>query len=79
MNAVRKIFSEMTDLELSKAIREMKEDDPKGIIRENGVVRDKCKIVHHITGGSVYEHLSMVQFSILQVAAYRYTPREHEL
>jgi hypothetical protein len=74
INGVTKIFTDITDLELSQAIREMKEDGPKGIIREDGVVRERCKMVHEITGGNVYEHLMMVQFAILQEAAYRFTP-----
>ena len=64
----------MTDLELSQAIREMKEDGSKGIIRELGVVRERCKMVQEIAGGSLYDHLMMTQFSILQEAAYRFTP-----
>jgi hypothetical protein len=74
-NTITNIFSNMTDLELSQAIKEMKEDAPTGIIRENGVVREKCKMVNKITGGNVYEHQTMVQFSILQEAAYRFTPK----
>lgn len=74
INEVTKIFSDMTDLELSQAIGEMKEDGPQGIIRMEGIVRDKCKIVHEIVGGNVYEQMMMVQFSILQEAAYRFTP-----
>ena len=73
-NEVTKIFSSMTDLELSQAIREMKEDGPQGIIRMEGVVRDRCKMVQNVVGGNTYEHLMMVQFSILQEAAYRFTP-----
>jgi len=74
INEVTKIFSEMTDLELSQVIKEMKEDGPQGIIREDGIVRKKCKMVHEITEGNVYEHMLMVQFSILKEAAYRFTP-----
>jgi hypothetical protein len=73
-NAVTKIFTDMTDLELSQAIREMKEDGPKGVIRENGMVRERCKMVHDIVGGNTYEQLMMTQFSILQEAAYRFAP-----
>ena len=74
-NEVTKVFSNMTDLELSQAIREMKEDGliKEGIIRD-GVVRERCKMVQKIVGGNSYEHLTMVQFSILQEAAYRFTP-----
>lgn len=64
----------MADLELSQAIREMKEDGPQGIIRSDGIVREKCEEVHKIVGGNVYEQLMMTQFSILQEAAYRFTP-----
>jgi len=74
-NAITNIYSNMTDSELSQAIKEMKEDAPTGIIRENGIVREKCKMVNKITGGNVYEHQMSVQFSILQEAAYRFTPK----
>ena len=74
INEVTKVFTDMTDVELSQAIREMKEDESKGIIREQGIVRAKCKMVHAIVGGNVYEHLMMVQFSILREAAHRFTP-----
>ena len=73
-NKVVKIFTDMTDGELSQAIKEMKEDGPKGIIRQKGIVREKCVKVHELIGGSVYGQLYMVQFSILQEAAYRFTP-----
>ena len=69
----------MTDEELVLVIAEMKEDDPQGIIRENGIVRSKCKMVHNITGGNIYEHLMMVQISIIKEAAYRFTPTMDEL
>ena len=74
MNEVTKVFSDMTDEELVHAIQEMKEDGSQGIIREGGIVRDKCKMVQVITGGNAYEHMMTVQFAILQEAAYRFTP-----
>ena len=49
-NKVTKIFSDMTDEELVLVIDEMKEDAPQGIIREDGIVRSKCKMVHDIVG-----------------------------
>ena len=78
-NKVTKIFSDMTDEELILVIAEMKEDDPQGIIRENGIVRSKCKMVLDIVGGYTYEHLIMVQVSIMKEAAYRFTPTMDEL
>ena len=74
MNQITKIFTDMSDEELSVAIQEMKEDGPQGIIRLDGTIREKCKLVHELAGGTTYEHLMMVQFSILQEAAYRFTP-----
>ena len=79
VNEVTKIFSDMTDEELVLVIDEMREDDPLGIIRENGIVRSKCKMVHDIVGGNTYEHLMMVQVSILREAAHRFTPTMDEL
>lgn len=79
VNEVTKIFSDMTDEELVLVIDEMREDDPLGIIRENGIVRSKCKMVHDIVGGNTYEYLTMVQVSILREAAHRFTPTMDEL
>ena len=79
INEVTRVFSDMTDEELVLVIDEMREDDPMGIIRENGIVRSKCKMVHAIVGGNVYEHLTMVQVSIMKEAAYRFTPTMDEL
>jgi hypothetical protein len=78
-NQVTKIFSDMSDEELVVVIQEMKEDGLQGIIRMEGIVREKCKMVQEITGGNAYEHLMMAQFSILQEAAYRFTPTMDEL
>lgn len=74
LNEVQTIFNSMTNEELSQAIKEMKEDNPLGFIRENGIIREKCKMVHNIVGGNVYEHLTMTEASILREAAYRFTP-----
>jgi hypothetical protein len=79
INEVTKVFSGMSDEELAQVIQEMKEDGPQGIVRMEGVVRDKCKTVQEIVGGNAYEHMMMVQFSILQEAAYRFTPTMDEL
>jgi len=74
MNEVTKIFSSMTDLELSQAIKEMKEDEPQGIIRTEGIVREKCRMVSEIVGGNAYAQLTMTQVSIYKEAAERFTP-----
>ncbi len=79
INEVTKVFSDMTEEELVQAIQEMKEDDPQGIIRIGGIVREKCAMVQKIVSGNTYEHMMMVQFSILKEAAYRFTPTMDEL
>ena len=78
-NQVTKIFEDMTDMELVLFVQEMKEDSPQGIIRENGITRQKCRMVYDIVGGGVNDYLLMVQISILQEAAYRFTPSIDEL
>lgn len=79
VNEVTKVFSEMSDEELAQVIQEMKEDGPQGIIRMEGIIREKCAMVQKIAGGETYERMMMVQFSILQEAAYRFTPKIDEL
>lgn len=74
LNEVTKVFSDMSDEELAQVIQEMKEDEQQGIVRTEGIVRDKCKKVHEIIGGNVFEHMTMIQFLILKEAAYRFTP-----
>jgi hypothetical protein len=78
-NQVTKIFEDMTDMELVLFVQETKEDSPQGIIRENGITRQKCRMVYDIVGGGVNDYLLMVQISILQEAAYRFTPSIDEL
>ena len=80
VNEITKVFSEMTDGELSQVIQEMKEDGPQGIIRMEGIIRKKCEMIQKIAGGdTTYERIMLVQFSILQEAAYRFTPKMEEL
>lgn len=79
VNEVTKVFSDMTNEELVLVIQEMKEDGPQGIIRTEGIVRKKCADVQKIVGGDAYAQMMMVQFSILQEAAYRFTPTIDEL
>jgi hypothetical protein len=74
-NQVTEIFTNTTDMELSQFVQEMKEDNPQGIIRMDGIVRDKCRMVHEIVGGGIYEHMLMVQLSLFTEAAYRFTPK----
>lgn len=73
-NEVTKVFSNMSDEELVQVIQEMKEDGPQGIVRTEGIVREKCKMVNDIVGGNVYTHLMMTQMSIYKEAAERFTP-----
>jgi len=79
VNEITKVFSEMSDEELVQVIQEMKEDGPQGIIRMEGIIRKKCEMVQKIAGGDTYERMMMVQFSILQEAAYRFTPTMNKL
>ena len=79
VNKITKVFSDMSNEELAQVIQEMKEDGPQGIIRMEGIIREKCNMIQNIAGGDTYEHIMMVQFSVLQEAAYRFTPKIDEL
>jgi hypothetical protein len=79
VNKITKVFSDMSNEELAQVIQEMKEDGPQGIIRMEGIIRKKCNMIQKIAGGDTYERIMMVQFSILQEAAYRFTPKIDEL
>jgi hypothetical protein len=47
-NRVTEVFSSMSDMDLMKALVEMREDEPKGVFRQDGVVRDICQKIHDI-------------------------------
>jgi hypothetical protein len=73
MNEITKLFSNLTDDQLRDAVNEIREDEPKGIIRMNGYVRDLTRQWGEITGESGVIHLTMVQVSILKEAAFRFS------
>jgi hypothetical protein len=77
-NRVTEVFSSMSDMDLMKALVEMREDEPKGVFRQDGVVRDICQKIHDIIGGNTYEHSTLVVNSIYKEAAYRFQPKVEE-
>ena len=73
MNEITKLFSDLTDDQLRDAVNEIREDEPRGIIRTDGYVRDLTRQWGEITGESGVIHLTMVQVSILKEAAFRFS------
>ena len=78
-NKVTKIFSDMTDEELVLVIDEMRKTPHKVLSVRMVLFVLNVKWIHAIVGGNVYEHLTMVQVSIMKEAAYRFTPTMDEL
>lgn len=72
-NPINKLFESLTDDELRDAINQIREDEPLGIIRIEGKVRDLTRKVNEITGDCHTMHLTMVQMSLFREAAYRFS------
>lgn len=73
MNQVTKLFTDLTDDQLREAVNQIREDEPLGIIREGGYVRQLSRQYGVITGESSTMHLTMVQYAIFREAAYRFS------
>lgn len=73
MNQVTKLFTDLTDDQLREAVNQIREDEPLGIIREGGYVRELSRQWGVLTGESSSIHLTMVQYSIFREAAYRFS------
>lgn len=71
-NPITEIFESLTDDELREALNQIREDEPLGIIRIDGHVRDISNKVSEITGESFGVHQVMVLMGIFREAAYRF-------
>lgn len=76
MNAITKLFEDLTDNQLIEAVSQIQEDEPKGIIRSGGYVRELTRKFSEITGENNTIHLTMVQMSIFREAAIRFSNRK---
>lgn len=74
MSKIAQLFSDLTNEEVIQAIAEIKEDEPKGIIRAEGIVRKLSAEWSRITQDSnIASHLTYVQMAIFREAAFRFT------
>lgn len=72
-NPIVKIFNDISDDELKQAIKEIKEDEIKGIIRIGGVLRKYADITHNSIGvGNMSMHLFLTETNLLKEAAFRW-------
>lgn len=78
MNKIVDLFQKIDDIELQKAVNEIKEDNDTGIIRD-GVVRKYAKLSADITGNNISTELFMTEINILRQAAFRWVPVSYDL
>lgn len=77
-NPITSIFSNMSDNELIRAINEIREDEPLGIIRIGGTVRRIAQSISELTGESLTMHLTMAQVNLWREAANRFSKKVDE-
>lgn len=73
INEIPRIFNSISDDELFNVLREMQEDDLKGIIRENGLFRKYVRLMCDITGTDTSSAIFPVTINIYKEAANRRT------
>ena len=71
-NRITKLYTELSDEDLKDAIREMKEDERMGLIRQDGWVRRMTNQVSEITGESYSTLLFLTQNNLYREAAHRF-------
>lgn len=71
-NRITKLYTELSDENLKDAIREMKEDERMGLIRQDGWVRRMTNQVSEITGESYSTLLFLTQNNLYREAAHRF-------
>ena len=73
INKVTNVFTSLSDSEISQVLKEMKEDDSLGIIRNDGLFRVISKRIIDITNESFSSTILLVQIGIYKEAAYRFS------
>lgn len=74
MNKIAQLFSNLTNEEVIQAIAEIREDEPQGIIRSEGMVRKLTAQWAELTqDNNVASNLTYVQMSLFREAAFRFT------
>lgn len=74
-NPIVKLFENISEEELKKAILEIKKDNLTGIIHEGGIVRKYAKLIGNITDEPISANLMMSQINLLKEAAFRWVDK----
>jgi hypothetical protein len=72
MNAIKKVFKDLTDTELKEMVLEIQEAEKTGVFENGSRIRVLCRVVGGITGMDVSSNLLTVQFGVLQESSFRW-------
>jgi hypothetical protein len=72
MNAIKKVFKDLTDTELKEMVLEIQEAEKTGVFEMDSRIRVLCRVVGGITGMDVSSNLLTVQFGVLQESSFRW-------
>ncbi len=72
MNPVVQLFKNISDADLKEAIKELKESDVTGFIKEDGYVRKYAKMTGELTSGFTNTDFFMTTVNLLKEAAFRW-------
>lgn len=70
MNAIKQLYSSMTDDQLREALEEIRQSEATGLVGE--IVRHWAKKSGDLTGGFTATDFFMTQINIMREAAYRW-------
>jgi hypothetical protein len=72
MNVVKKIFENLTDVELRDLIMEIKKFKETGFIETNSPLRTKIEQVIELTGNNYATEIIGVSYTILELGAFKF-------
>lgn len=71
-NPLITLFKNISDEDLKRAVKEMREAEETGIIQTDSIVRKYARLSGEITGGTTTTDFYMIQINLLKEAAYRW-------
>ena len=72
MKSIRKIYTDLDDIELMQILSEIEESEINGSYPNNSKIREIAKQSAHITGMDISSNLLLVQMNVLKEAAFRW-------
>lgn len=75
MNKVRPILEALSDSDLKQAVTELRAHREAGVLPD-GIIRQLTQRIHRETGISINDARQSVQYSVMEIAAFKWAQAE---